>query len=207
MPLMIQCSSCGQKLRVPDDQIGRKVRCPACKVVFTAAADAAPEAQLETVKPEPPCEERISKAEAARPPSPPRAGMEEEERPRRGREHDEEYEEDRPRRRREEDEDEDDRPRGRREREDDERSPRRREREEDDDDYRPRRRRRRRRSHADPVALVYGPATALRICGKVGIGVGIAAILLNIIMTSAVAPATRRRPVSLVREFPDRLPS
>jgi predicted Zn finger-like uncharacterized protein len=38
MPEIISCPDCGRKLRVPDDLIGKKVKCPSCNVMFTAAA-------------------------------------------------------------------------------------------------------------------------------------------------------------------------
>jgi predicted Zn finger-like uncharacterized protein len=36
MPVIIACRSCGRRLRVAEDQLGRKVRCPGCKDVFVA---------------------------------------------------------------------------------------------------------------------------------------------------------------------------
>jgi len=38
MPLVTQCPNCERKLRVPDDFLGKRVRCPACKEVFTPSA-------------------------------------------------------------------------------------------------------------------------------------------------------------------------
>lgn len=38
MPVVTRCPECSRQLRVPDDLLGKKVRCPGCKVVFTAAA-------------------------------------------------------------------------------------------------------------------------------------------------------------------------
>lgn len=43
MPIQIACPSCGAQLRVGDDLLGRKVRCPKCATTFTAAADEPPE--------------------------------------------------------------------------------------------------------------------------------------------------------------------
>src|SRR5271165_7143472 len=40
MPVITSCPDCGRKLRVPDQLIGKLVRCPGCKVAFKAAADA-----------------------------------------------------------------------------------------------------------------------------------------------------------------------
>ena len=39
MPTTTTCSSCGRPLRVPDNLIGKSVKCPACGQVFTAEAD------------------------------------------------------------------------------------------------------------------------------------------------------------------------
>lgn len=36
MPEITSCPDCSKKLRVPDDLLGKKVRCPGCKVMFTA---------------------------------------------------------------------------------------------------------------------------------------------------------------------------
>ena len=38
MPVVTRCPSCNRSLRVPDNLIGSKVRCPQCKNVFTAEA-------------------------------------------------------------------------------------------------------------------------------------------------------------------------
>src|SRR5437899_1406496 len=38
MPELIQCPSCDRKLRVPDNLIGKKVKCPSCSKTFVAAA-------------------------------------------------------------------------------------------------------------------------------------------------------------------------
>lgn len=38
MPTYVTCQSCGGKLRIPDDYLGRKVRCPACTFTFEAVA-------------------------------------------------------------------------------------------------------------------------------------------------------------------------
>ena len=37
MPEIIACPDCGRKLRVPDDLLGRKVKCPGCSINFTAS--------------------------------------------------------------------------------------------------------------------------------------------------------------------------
>ena len=37
MPLSIACSSCGAKLRVPDNATGRTIKCPQCGMLVTVA--------------------------------------------------------------------------------------------------------------------------------------------------------------------------
>lgn len=39
MPVMTTCPNCQQSLRVTDTQVGRAVRCPACRTVFSAGID------------------------------------------------------------------------------------------------------------------------------------------------------------------------
>ncbi len=38
MPTVISCPSCSKQLKVPDELIGRSVKCPGCKETFTAKA-------------------------------------------------------------------------------------------------------------------------------------------------------------------------
>jgi hypothetical protein len=173
MPEVVTCPKCQRKSRVPDNLMGKRVKCPGCNEVFTAEAAAAPP-----------------------PPKPQRKADEddretyrtEDERRRRRSDDDDEDERvsDRPRRRGRDDEDEDeDRPRRSRARdedEDDERVTRRRGRygrddyddeddeDEDEDEGRPRGRRR------------SGVATDwLRV--HRGLGLVLAAIILNIVLT------------------------
>ena len=40
MPIQVNCPSCGQSLRVPDELLGRNVRCPQCQTTFEAAGAA-----------------------------------------------------------------------------------------------------------------------------------------------------------------------
>jgi predicted Zn finger-like uncharacterized protein len=42
MPIIVACPACGGKLRVADDLLGQRVRCPACKDTFDAARPPAP---------------------------------------------------------------------------------------------------------------------------------------------------------------------
>jgi predicted Zn finger-like uncharacterized protein len=88
MPSVIACPSCQKQLKVPDELIGRPVKCPGCKETFTAQLPSTPAPAREEVVEKP-------RKKAAPPP-------EEEEEPRR------------PVRRRDDDEDEDDRPSRRR---------------------------------------------------------------------------------------------
>src|SRR5579885_597413 len=132
MPTLVNCPACERKLRVPDNLLGKKVKCPGCLKPFTAGEAPADELPAE----EPPAEEgpggggspwsgldkvseRPSRAGRRAAPQEEEAPPEEEERPSRRRrdEEDEGQEEERPSRRRrdEEDEgDEEDRPRRRR---------------------------------------------------------------------------------------------
>jgi predicted Zn finger-like uncharacterized protein len=52
MPIIVQCPACGRKLRVPDDLLGKQVKCPGCGGTFTGQdKTAAPKAE-----PKPPAE-------------------------------------------------------------------------------------------------------------------------------------------------------
>jgi hypothetical protein len=62
MPIVIVCTSCQRKLRVPDNLLGKKVKCPACQNSFTAAA----EEEIPTVEPEE--EVRVQKRKPMPPP-------------------------------------------------------------------------------------------------------------------------------------------
>jgi hypothetical protein len=131
--IALKCPHCAKGIRAPDEQAGKRVRCPGCKEVLTVpAATTAVQSAPIAVKPKPP-------------PLPKRAAIDDEEpvvvvpvieetdaeddRPRRARN-----------RRREEEDEDDDRPRRRRSRYDDD--------DEEDEDDRPRRRRSRRRRGA-----------------------------------------------------------
>src|SRR5436190_22718098 len=39
MTLIVACPKCGRKLRVKDENLGKKVRCPDCKETFDALAE------------------------------------------------------------------------------------------------------------------------------------------------------------------------
>jgi hypothetical protein len=111
---MISCPECANKVQVPDNLIGKKVKCPVCQGIYVAKAEDEPEVVVEELEP-----------------------VEDEPRSRRRRDEDDhpsrrDQIEERPRRRgRDEDDDEGDRPRKRRRKDD-----------EDDEDDRPRKRRR-----------------------------------------------------------------
>ena len=106
MPI-ITCTSCGRKLNVKEEALGKRVRCPGCQQVFTAEETVELEELPEEA--EPPRPAPGSRAIASTPPPPRRRPVEDE---------DEDLD-DRPRRRRpaeDEDEDFDDRPRRRKKR-------------------------------------------------------------------------------------------
>jgi hypothetical protein len=51
MPIQITCASCGQKLRVDDIAIGKKVACPRCKQTFVAEEEVVEAIMEEPAKP------------------------------------------------------------------------------------------------------------------------------------------------------------
>src|ERR1700674_5512656 len=57
MPEIIQCPQCDRKLKVPEDLLGKNVKCPTCGATFTAAAaggaPAAPPPPVEEEAPRP----------------------------------------------------------------------------------------------------------------------------------------------------------
>ena len=80
MPTQINCPSCSRALRVPDELLGKNVKCPTCSTTFEASAEGPP--------PAPPEEEELPVAPPARRPAPPDdydEPQEEERRPRRRR--------------------------------------------------------------------------------------------------------------------------
>jgi predicted Zn finger-like uncharacterized protein len=66
MPNTIHCPSCNRELRVPDELLGKKVKCPACSTTFTASV-AGPEA---APVPPPPAPDAGYEEEAPRQPRP-----------------------------------------------------------------------------------------------------------------------------------------
>ncbi len=131
MPEIVNCPHCEKKSRVPDELIGRKVKCPSCGEPFTAEAAVAPKAappkpKEETPPPRPSRraaddDDKMTERPGQRRPARD-ADEDYEETPRRGRarrgrddEDDDEEDDRRPRRSRARDEEEeDDRPRPRR---------------------------------------------------------------------------------------------
>jgi hypothetical protein len=57
MPTLVACPNCKRKLRVPDDLVGRKVKCPGCQEPFTADAGGA---ETLALRPEKPREGRVA---------------------------------------------------------------------------------------------------------------------------------------------------
>jgi predicted Zn finger-like uncharacterized protein len=54
MPTSIECPSCNRKLKVPDNLLGKKVKCPTCGNAFTAAEEPPPPIEDEEEPPPPP---------------------------------------------------------------------------------------------------------------------------------------------------------
>jgi hypothetical protein len=147
MPVIVSCPECEKKLRVPDNLIGKKVKCPGCQGMFTASADAGDEDEPA----QKPAAKSANKGGVVRDedvddkpkrksvvPPPVKDSYEDEESHKKRRpSRDEDDEDDRPRGRRgrDDDDDEDDRPRSRRRGRDDD--------DDDDDDAASRRRRQR----------------------------------------------------------------
>jgi uncharacterized Zn finger protein (UPF0148 family) len=89
MPLVIKCEHCQAPLKLPEEYIGKEVRCPSCQREFVAREE------LQSPPPRPRPEEERS--EEDRPPPreedrPSRRRYDDEDRPRRPRDDDEDYE-------------------------------------------------------------------------------------------------------------------
>src|SRR5712671_5314680 len=54
MPTSIECPSCNRKLKVPDNLLGKKVKCPTCGNAFTAAEEPPPPPEDDEEPPPPP---------------------------------------------------------------------------------------------------------------------------------------------------------
>jgi predicted Zn finger-like uncharacterized protein len=57
MPTSIECPSCNRKLKVPDNLLGKKVKCPTCGNAFTAAEEPPPPPEDDEEPPPPPDED------------------------------------------------------------------------------------------------------------------------------------------------------
>src|SRR4051794_30693722 len=87
MPITIACSQCDKKLKVPDNLVGKKVKCPSCQAIIQVPAADEGDA--------PPEDEGVTKRPASRP-APARSSEDEDEsepRPRRRRQEADEDEE------------------------------------------------------------------------------------------------------------------
>ncbi len=189
MPIVVTCTNCDKKLRVPDDLLGKKVKCPGCGTIFLGkVADSPshkdkPPTSVRSKERAPPKEEpeddeeQSEKTTGGVQSKPSQKGSrpkdddddEPPERPsRKGKKADEDDddEDDRPSKRRkrkdddDDDDDDDDRPSRRRRPSDDD--------DDDDDDDRPSRRRSRRRNyqaHRGVLVMVLGIVSI--VCGIV----------------------------------------
>jgi predicted Zn finger-like uncharacterized protein len=98
MPVITQCPSCSRKLNVPEDLLGKNVRCPSCGTTFMAneaPGGPQPRPPARPAPPSPPEEEERVASEPRRP----RPRLEDEDYDREPLRYDEDYD-DRPRRRR-----------------------------------------------------------------------------------------------------------
>jgi len=93
MPIQISCPSCQKQLRVPDNLVGKSVKCPSCQTSFEAVAEQAPAAE-ERSREEPAPRRGEERDEAYQEEAPVRRSS------RRSRDDDDDYDDDRPRRRR-----------------------------------------------------------------------------------------------------------
>lgn len=152
MPTIIKCSTCKRALEVPNELMGKRVKCPACKSIFTPTPPGTSPPEDPSARRQPPSPKSESAIRRQRPAPPPDEEDEEEE------------EEEQPRvrkkgiRRREEEDEKD-------EEEDDEDE----DEEEEEEEVRPRRRKRLRRFSHRAADAVKGPAIALMILGTIGL--------------------------------------
>jgi len=58
MPEQIKCPSCGTKLRLPENLLGKIVKCPKCQTSFTAAVDEPVDPEGIVSEPVPPARKR-----------------------------------------------------------------------------------------------------------------------------------------------------
>src|SRR5260370_20065482 len=91
MPEIVKCPDCKRRVRVPDDLLGKTVRCPSCQVTFTAQAGDAepPPPPMPKMELDPGDEPRVSRKPTSR-----RREEEDEDRPSRRRRDDDQEEDD-----------------------------------------------------------------------------------------------------------------
>src|SRR6266851_4059028 len=151
MPINTKCPTCKRTLEIPDELMGKKVRCPSCKVVFLATADGSP-AKTDSSRPQPPKSKSEEGIRVRRRPAPTDEEEEEED------EEEEDEEEERPRVRR--------------------KAVRRQDEEEDEDEEEEVPPRRRRKPASSPrrraLSAVLAPAIGLITVGALGLVLGIA---------------------------------
>jgi len=58
MPVQIRCESCSRKLRIPENLLGKTVRCPSCQATFTAQVEEEPAVAMIDDEPESPAPAR-----------------------------------------------------------------------------------------------------------------------------------------------------
>jgi hypothetical protein len=143
MPVVVNCTKCQKKLKIPDELLGKKVKCPTCSAVFTAEASEAVEEDRPAPKPavkKPPVEDEDDDVPAPKAKRKPVDDDDDEgvsAKPSKRKTADDDEDEDEPpkktsKRKVDDDDDEDEAPRKKSKRRDDD---------DDDDDDRPKRRR------------------------------------------------------------------
>jgi hypothetical protein len=200
MPAVVSCPNCRRRSRVPDTLLGKRVKCPGCAEIFTAAAGTPTPPRKQAPVKKPPAQDEApgyevvdgdedSERVADKPRS--RRGRADEDedderprRPRRGREGDEDEEDDeparRPRRRREGEDDD----------EDEERSRRSRRRLDDDDEDEPPRRPRKKKRRKNSTSFG-GLSTAVKVV------LGVVGVCLVLSVVGIFVPPVAYVPVAL----------
>jgi len=159
MPVVVNCTKCQKKLKIPDELLGKKVKCPTCSAVFTAEASEGVEEERPVPKPavkRPPVEDEDDDVPAPKAKRKPVVDDDDDEgvssKPSKRKPVADDDDEDEPpkktsKRKVDDDDDEDDAPRKKSKRRDDD---------DDDDDDRPRRRRGAGAPHRGVMILVFG---------------------------------------------------
>ena len=190
MPTNIKCPACSRALEIPDELMGKKVKCPACKMIFTATAGRSSPPSASGVasaprasRPPPPSKSEEEVRVRSKPPSPPPEEEEEEEeiprvRKKGARRRDEDYED-------EEEEEEEEKPRVRRKavRRDDE-DENEQEDEEDEEEELPRRRSKGPSSYRKRArSIVLAPAISLMVVGGLSVLLSIFGLIIHFMDT------------------------